>query len=95
MSSINPGTENQTVCEPAKKLIANIIRFLAVIGEPGTCKGCGQQIYWVRNPKSGKRLPVTIEALNHFADCPQAGRFRKNKNPDSGKAGSGKAGPPA
>lgn len=61
----------------AEKLLTNISRFLSVIGEPGTCRGCGAKIWWIQNPKTGKRLPVTGEALNHFADCPNANSFKK------------------
>ena len=40
---------------------ANILRLLNQVGNPGTCKGCGADIW----------------ALNHFANCPKAKEFRR------------------
>lgn len=57
----------------------NFSRLLAVIGDKATCKGCGAEIYWVVNPKTSKRMPITANGLNHFADCPAAAQFRKDK----------------
>jgi len=55
---------------------ADVVRLLNVVGDVGTCKGCGETIWWVKT-KAGKSAPYTEKALNHFADCPKADRFRK------------------
>jgi len=60
------------------KILQNIYLLLNQIGDPGLCKGCGKQIWWVTY-KSGKKAPITMEALNHFADCPKAKDFKKQK----------------
>lgn len=62
----------------AAHLLQNIFTLLKIIGEPGKCKKCGKEIFWVLNHKTGKRMPITLEALNHFADCPYANEFKKN-----------------
>lgn len=60
------------------KLVSNIYKLLDQVGDRGVCKGCGKQIWWVVH-KSGSKAPYTMEALNHFADCPKADRFKKGK----------------
>jgi hypothetical protein len=42
----------------------------------GTCRSCGADVAWARNPVSGKRAPFNLEGVNHFADCPQAADWR-------------------
>lgn len=61
------------------ELQKNILALLKIIGDAGLCSGCGAEIWWVVNPKTGKRMPITKAGLNHFADCPQAKNFRKAK----------------
>lgn len=58
------------------KLLQNIVLLLNQIGDRSTCRGCGKEIWWVTY-KSGRKAPITMEALNHFADCEKADRFRK------------------
>jgi hypothetical protein len=60
----------------AAKLRANVVRMLDVIGDRARCKGCGMVIWWIKT-RAGKRAPYTEQATNHFADCPQAARYRK------------------
>lgn len=43
------------------------------------CKLCGRMLWFGTNPKTGKQMPLTDEGTNHFADCPQADRFRRTK----------------
>jgi len=57
------------------RLRSNIGLLLNQVGDKGTCRGCGADIWWVVH-KSGKKAPYTAEALNHFADCPQANNFK-------------------
>lgn len=65
--------------------------LLAVTGTlPRPCRGCGRLIWFVVL-QSGKRAPYTDEALNHFADCPEANQFRggthgEKKGPDRSRA---------
>lgn len=59
-------------------LLENIKRLLKQVGREGKCKGCDREIWWVEH-NSGKAAPYTNEALNHFADCPDAQRFRNGK----------------
>lgn len=59
-----------------RQLHENIRRFLANVGNKGTCTGCGRDIWWVDH-SNGKKAPYTEEGLNHFADCPEAARFKR------------------
>ncbi len=68
--------ELAAVSELLAKLRRQVKRLLDQVGDEGECKGCGATIYWVRHKKSGKAVPYTPEALNHFADCPKAQSFR-------------------
>ena len=57
------------------------------------CKGCGQVIFWVRNRKSGKDMPLetTMKIIvdkdgivksgyeSHHAHCTHVDQFRKEK----------------
>jgi len=68
-----------------QELYSNIATLLKAIGDEGKCRGCGQQIWWVRT-KSGKRMPVTAAGLCHFADCPAAQAFRSKPKGDDTNA---------
>ncbi len=52
------------------------LQLLKTIGDPGTCKGCSAEIFWVRH-KNGKVAPYTREGLNHFPDCSAAKQFER------------------
>jgi hypothetical protein len=41
-----------------------------------TCRSCGARIAWLRTTK-GNLAPVNPDGTSHFADCPQAGDWRK------------------
>lgn len=59
------------------------------------CRGCEAEIDFVKNKYTGKRIPVNLEyirvvtddgrvirgRISHFATCPKAEQFRKNKKP--------------
>lgn len=53
-------------------------------GEQGKCRSCGQAIVWEINAK-GHKMPMNPEVqpngkrVTHFANCPQAGSWRKKK----------------
>jgi hypothetical protein len=63
------------------RLRLNIRRLLDQVGDSRPCKGvqCKATIWYVRL-KGGRVAPYTIEALNHFADCPDAEGFRRGKS---------------
>ena len=46
--------------------------------EPSACKGCGQQIYFVRTREGGS-MPVDPDGAPHWASCAKADEFRKPK----------------
>ncbi len=50
--------------------------LLTNIGDPGKCRGCSAEIFWVTH-KNGKKTPYTPAGLNHFVDCPAAKQFGK------------------
>lgn len=54
-----------------------IQHLLEQIGEPGKCRGCGMDIYWVQH-KNGKKAPYNLNGNNHFMDCPAAERFKRS-----------------
>ena len=65
-----------------KEIIAwleqNIVRMLDNISNHTQCKGCGVDIWFVKH-SSGKKAPYTVQALNHFIDCPKSKDFKRNK----------------
>ena len=50
-----------------ERLYKNITSLMKAIGNPGSCQGCREFIWWVKT-KNGKNMPVTREGLVHFAD---------------------------
>lgn len=67
---------SQEYQEQCKWLLSNIDKILKLCGEKGICRGCGEEIFWMRH-RNGKSAPYTIKGLNHFADCPKAKDFKK------------------
>lgn len=55
------------------------------ISEPvqriGHCRSCDAPVLWYTSVKSGKRSPFNADGTSHFANCPQAGEWRKPKDP--------------
>jgi hypothetical protein len=53
---------------------------LAALGAAGIkitqCKDCQEKIIFLETIR-GKMAPLTMELKSHFADCPNAARFRK------------------
>ena len=45
----------------------------------GTCKGCGQEIWWVRGLRYGRTAwtPENEDGANHFTTCPKATQFHR------------------
>lgn len=40
------------------------------------CKSCGTQINWVKT-ESGKFMPLELSGVPHWANCPDAKKFKK------------------
>jgi len=66
------------------------------IGETRPCKGCGQPITWVLlngkpHPADAKPIMIIYEGklisghISHFATCPRADEFRKQKRMNHGQ----------
>jgi hypothetical protein len=51
--------------------------LVKLIGEPGACRGCGAEIFWLTAFKSGKPIPYDANGVTHFASCSKAHEFRK------------------
>lgn len=45
----------------------------------GHCRSCGAEIMWTINEKSGRRSPVNLDGVSHFATCPDAAKWRKRR----------------
>jgi len=65
---------------PIELVRCQVSRFVSSLGRPGTCRACDRTIFWIRTT-NGKNAPYTREALSHFADCPAAATFRRDKTP--------------
>jgi len=44
----------------------------------GNCRRCKARILWYRTPQ-GKRMPMNPDATTHWASCPYAKDFKKQK----------------
>ena len=55
---------------------ATTLALLKNIGDPGQCRACQAEIFWVIH-RNGKKAPYTAAGLNHFVDCPAAARFKQ------------------
>lgn len=53
-------------------------KLLQMIGNASNCKGCSQMIFWVHS-KAKNPMPLDPDGMPHFATCPKADRFRKQK----------------
>jgi hypothetical protein len=60
------------------ELRLRIVALLHVMGDARPCRSCGAMITWVAT-RHGRLAPYTAEGLNHFADCPDAQWFRRQK----------------
>lgn len=52
--------------------------LLKIIGNKGTCNGCGEVIIWVAT-KYKKNTPLNADGTSHFKTCPHANEFRKKR----------------
>ena len=60
--------------EEARAQVQKLLAMLATEVRP--CKACGRTIYLCAT-KAGRTMPVTDDAVSHFVDCSDPGRFRK------------------
>ena len=60
-----------------RQRLARLLEGVTAIHEAGTCGSCRAPIVWVTTRKNGKRMPVTLDGLSHFADCVHADQHRK------------------
>lgn len=68
-------------CEEAAKKLSVLLKLF---GNVATCgnesrPGCGATIVWV-TAKTGKKMPLNPDGTPHFATCPKANDFRREKN---------------
>ena len=57
--------------------IAGILDLLG-IDPPTPCSSCGKPIRFIAT-KRGGLMPITIDGIPHFADCPNANQHRRKK----------------
>lgn len=62
--------------EDYPRRIEALLRVVA--GDPRPCKACATPIWFVTT-RAGKAAPYSSTGLSHFADCPGAGRFRRER----------------
>lgn len=98
IASAATGTEHETVTALESQLqregeavdsasiFATMRAILNRVGDVTRCKDCGQTIWFVPT-RHGRRAPYTAAGLNHFADCPGAGSFRRPKPGKGGRRG--------
>lgn len=60
-----------------RKAIVALYRTLGF--EESACSSCKKTVWWART-KKGKAIPLTIDGVAHFADCPNADQHRKRKD---------------
>jgi hypothetical protein len=62
------------------ELADRMLRLLKATAETvRPCRECGEVLYFVRG-RTGRLLPMTETGLNHFADCPAAERFCRERS---------------
>jgi hypothetical protein len=55
----------------------NVRLLYAVLGfRQGVCRSCQTEIWWGQTSR-GRAIPLTDEAMAHFADCPAANAQRQ------------------
>ncbi len=65
------------------KRIRDLLTRIALYTRP--CKACGTELAFVSHV-NGNLTPYTMDGVNHFANCPEAARF-KSKSRTTPKAG--------
>lgn len=63
----------------AAALRKNIAALLKNVGDPGVCRGCKAEIWWMVHRATGRITPYNQDGANHFIDCPDRESFRKRR----------------
>lgn len=63
--------------EKARAQVARMLDLVCKFKRP--CTACKRPLWFVVSTKSGKLLPMTDDAVNHFATCTAAEKFRGGK----------------
>lgn len=75
----NKESEGWVATEPATvNWEERLKRLLIIVGDPGRCTSCHAYVYWV-TMHSGRKMPVDMDGITHFATCPNAGRPTSNE----------------
>lgn len=75
-----PAQESPSLRQMAdyENLKHNVLRLLDMLAvEKRPCVKCGADLWFVVHPKTQNKMPLTAQALNHFADCPKAAHFKR------------------
>lgn len=56
---------------------SHAVAFLNGLAQQSRCRECDRPIWFIKNPRSGRSMPITADLINHFVDCPKAESFRK------------------
>ena len=67
--------QDHTLADLAERTTALLKRIACEIRP---CKACGTMLYFVVH-SNGKVAPYTADAMNHFANCPEAAQFHRTK----------------
>lgn len=61
-----------------RKRVRELLERTAQARRP--CKACGTELFFVMHA-NGKSTPYTGDGVNHFIDCPEGARFKKENAP--------------
>lgn len=70
------GRRTVTTLPPLEDRVLDLLKRVSTDIRP--CRACGTMLYFVGHA-NGKIAPYTADAVNHFINCPEAARFRKER----------------
>jgi hypothetical protein len=77
--SVSESEESRSVLPLSAQASLRIVAILEGIAhEIRPCKACQAPLYFVRTQR-GSVIPYTREGVNHFEDCPDRERFKRDK----------------
>lgn len=59
-----------------ERLKKNTLFLLRQLGEPGRCRSCSAQVFWIK-VRTGKLMPMDQDGASHFSTCPEASEWRR------------------
>ncbi|MFZ2978350.1 MAG: hypothetical protein WA057_01615 [Candidatus Magasanikiibacteriota bacterium] len=79
MSNEELGSEIMTEDSEHEEKIAQFVRnrLLKMGIEIKNCRSCGKEIVFMKTNR-GKIMPISLNLITHFYDCPQAQEFRRD-----------------